>query len=221
MAYIKETQKDKNYVFSLERNVKAYMLYTIIILGVVSICLAIALAGLMPLKQTKPYLLFFADGETNFVKINEANMDMRADVALLKSILAGYVKNRELINRVNDKERYEIIRVQSKRQVWNAFQNLIAQQGSVYTTPNIYRDIKIINVAVLSDKVATIDFYATIYDEERTLNTSTSTKYRASLEYEFAEDTQTYNSSLENPTGFRINKYMITEIVDKESETKK
>lgn len=215
MAWIKEEKKDKSYLFSLERNIKAYMFYTILILGVVSICLAIALAGLTPLKQTKPYLLFFADGETNFVKVNEANLDVRADEALLKSILAGYVKNRELINRINDAERYEIVRVQSKRVVWSAFQNLVNQKNSIYTTPNLYRNIKILNVAILSQKVATIDFYSTIYDEEET--TRTSKKYRASVEYDFETSNETYNDAINNPTGFKIKKYTISEIVDKDN----
>ncbi|XTO85259.1 hypothetical protein J0E88_10965 (plasmid) [Campylobacter coli] len=40
---------------------------------------------------------------------------MRADENLLKSILAGYVKKRETINRVDDSERYEEIRLQSQK----------------------------------------------------------------------------------------------------------
>ena len=177
---IKEEKKDKSYLFKLERNIKAYMLYTIIILGVICLTLAGAIITLTPLKETKPYLLFFADGETNFVKINDANMDIRADEALLKSILAGYVKNRELINRINDIERYEIVRIQSKRQVWTAFQNLVKQPNSIYSTPAIYRDIKILNVAILSNKVATIDFYASIKDENENPTPFGNKKYRAS-----------------------------------------
>lgn len=217
--WIKEPIKNKNYIFHLERNIKAYMFWTILILGVVSVCLAIALTALTPLKQTKPYLLFFADGETNFVKVTEANINIRANEALLKSILAGYVKNREQINRVNDVERYEIIRAQSKKAVWKGFESLVNQQNSIYTTPSLYRDIKILNVTILSDKVATIDFYSTIYNEERTHNESK--KYRASVEYNFGEEDQTYNNAINNPTGFLINKYTISEIIDKVESEKK
>lgn len=212
MAILKDEKKDKSYLFKLERNIKAYMLYTIIILGLISLSLATAIITLTPLKETKPYLLFFADGETNFVKINEANMDVRADEALLKSILAGYVKNREQINRINDVERYEIIRIQSKRQVWTAFQNLVTTPNSIYTQPALYRDIKILNVAILSQKVATIDFYASIKDENNT--PYESKKYRASVEYDFKNTQETYNNAIENPTGFIINRYTISEIVE-------
>ena len=211
---IKEEKKDKSYLFKLERNIKAYMLYTIIILGVVCLALAGAIITLTPLKETKPYLLFFADGETNFVKVNDANMDIRADEALLKSILAGYVKNRELINRINDIERYEIVRIQSKRQVWTAFQNLVKQPNSIYSTPAIYRDIKILNVAILSNKVATIDFYASIKDENENPTPFGNKKYRASVEYDFENSQETYNNAVENPTGFKINRYTLSEIVE-------
>lgn len=218
MAYIQETKKDKNYVFMLERNIKAYMFWTILILGIVSISLAVAIAMLTPLKEKKPYLLFFADGQTNFVKVAEANLDVRADEALLKSILAGYVKNREMINRINDIERYQIVRIQSKRAVWSAFENLVKQKNSIYTIPNFYRDIKIINVALLSTKVATIDFFATTYQDDITQGTTTRKKYRASVEYGFEESMELYNDAIENPTGFKVIKYTISEIIDKENE---
>ena len=51
---IKEDKKDKSYLFKLERNIKAYMLYTIIILGVICLTLAGAIITLTPLKETKP-----------------------------------------------------------------------------------------------------------------------------------------------------------------------
>ena len=211
---IKEEKKDKSYLFKLERNIKAYMLYTIIILGVICLTLAGAIITLTPLKETKPYLLFFADGETNFVKVNDANMDIRADEALLKSILAGYVKNRELINRINDIERYEIVRIQSKRQVWTAFQNLVKQPNSIYSTPAVHRDIKILNVAILSNKVATIDFYASIKDENENPTPFGNKKYRASVEYAFENSQETYNNSLKNPPGIKTNRYTLSEIVE-------
>lgn len=98
----KEKKTDPNYLFLLERNLKAYMLYIILILALISTLLALSLVFLMPLKETKPYLVFFSNGESNFVKVTEANYPIRSDESLMKNILSGYVLNRETINRIND-----------------------------------------------------------------------------------------------------------------------
>lgn len=211
-----EIKKDPNFIFKLERNIKAYMLYTIIILAFTSIILSLSIMFLTPLKETKPYLVFFSDAQTNFVKIKEANLDIRKDTALLKNILAGYVKNRELINRIDDIQRYEIIRIQSSKPVWEAFSNLVKAKNSIYTTQNLYRDIQIINVSILNDFIATIDFVA--QQSNRTKTTMSYKKYRATLKYNFEAQEDNYNSVIKNPTGFIVDDYAITDIIEEEKQ---
>ncbi|WP_273212092.1 type IV secretion system protein [Helicobacter rodentium] len=208
--FFKEKKTDPNYLFLLERNLKAYMLYIILILALISTLLALSLIFLMPLKETKPYLVFFSNGENNFVKVTEANYPIRSDEALMKNILSGYVLNRETINRINDEERYEITRIQSDLNVWKAFQSLVTQKNSIYTTKNLYRNIRILNVTLLSKNVATIDFAI-----EQTNKTRTETQffnYRASLEFDFAPKVDTYNTTIKNPTGFIVKNYALTAI---------
>ena len=209
--FFKEKKTDPNYLFLLERNLKAYMLYIILILALISTLLALALVFLMPLKETKPYLVFFSNGENNFVKVTEANYPIRSDEALMKIILSGYVLNRETINRINDEERYEITRIQSDINVWKAFQNLVTEKNSIYTTKNLYRNIRILNVTLLSKNVATIDFVI-----EQTNKTRTETQffnYRASLEFDFApKEDNTYNTTIKNPTGFVVKNYALNAI---------
>ena len=209
--FFKEKKTDPNYLFLFERNLKAYMLYIILILALISTLLALALVFLMPLKETKPYLVFFSNGENNFVKVTEANYPIRSDEALMKNILSGYVLNRETINRINDEERYEITRIQSDINVWKAFQNLVTEKNSIYTTKNLYRNIRILNVTLLSKNVATIDFVI-----EQTNKTRTETQffnYRASLEFDFApKEDNTYNTTIKNPTGFVVKNYALNAI---------
>ena len=220
--FFKEKKTDPNYLFLLERNLKAYMLYIILILALISTLLALALVFLMPLKETKPYLVFFSNGENNFVKVTEANYPIRSDEALMKNILSGYVLNRETINRINDEERYEITRIQSDVNVWKAFQSLVTQKNSIYTTKNLYRNIRILNVTLLSKNVATIDFVI-----EQTNKTRTETQffnYRASLEFDFApKEDNTYNTTIKNPTGFVVKNYALNaiDINSNESNNKK
>lgn len=219
MAIINEEKVDPNYIFKIERNIKAYMLYIIIILGVVSISLAIAIAMLVPLKETKPILLKFSDADARFVTIDDTNLNVRNNEALLKSILAGYVKNREMINRIDDIERYEEVRTQSSREVWEAFQQIIANPESIYTTKNYFRNIKIINVSILSQNVATIDFQAEVTNPNRT--EIAYKKYRSAIEYDFNNIKQTQAETMQNPTGFIVKKYQLSEIMEEKEEKAK
>ncbi|EAI7263285.1 virulence protein [Campylobacter lari] len=212
MAFNDE-KKDPNFVFQLERNIKAYMLYMILILSSIVILLALAIIFIAPLKEVKPYLVFFSDGETNFVRVEQAGMDMRADENLLKSILAGYVKKRETINRIDDSERYEEIRLQSKKNVWDTFANLVKTPNSIYTTKGLYRNIEIINVSIFNKNVATIDFIAKITNRDATENNFK--KYRATMYFDFQPIEITYNSVPKNPTGFIVEQYSITDIIEK------
>ncbi|MCV3531293.1 VirB8/TrbF family protein [Campylobacter sp. CNRCH_2007_0968H] len=218
MAFNDE-KKDPNFIFQLERNIKAYMLYMILILSSIVILLALAIIFIAPLKEVKPYLVFFSDGETNFVRVEQAGMDMRADENLLKSILAGYVKKRETINRIDDSERYEEIRLQSKKNVWDTFTNLVKTPNSIYTTKGLYRNIEIINVSIFNKNVATIDFIAKITNRDATENNFK--KYRATMYFDFQPIEITYNSVPKNPTGFIVEQYSITDIIENNENSDK
>lgn len=210
---LNEPKKDPNFLFKLERNIKAYMLYIIMILGVSVILLAGAIIAIAPLKEVKPYLMFFSDGDTNFVKVKPATLDVRSDLALLKSILAGYVKNREKINRIDDIQRYETTRIQSKKEVWVTFQNIVKNPNSIYATSNITREIRIVNVSILQKNIAQVDYVATVNNITKS-NKDEITKWRATLEFDFKEVMDTYNSTIKNPTGFQVLKYAVEKVDD-------
>ena len=203
---------DPNFIFKMERNIKAYMFYIIIALLVVSVSLSIAIALLTPLKETKPVLLKFSEADSRFVTMSDTNLNVRSDEQLLKSILAGYVKNREMINRIDDIERYNEIRVQSSRQVWEAFQTLVADPSSIYTKKNYYRDIQIINVTLLSQTIATVDFQAIITNPSET--EKTYMKYRSAIEYDFENQSGNFKDNMQNPTGFKVSQYKVTQIIE-------
>lgn len=205
-----ELKKDPNHIFALERNIKQYMFVLNIIFACIIILLIILFAVLLPLKQEKPYLVFFSDAQTNFVKVEPANMDIRSDEALLKGIIAGYVLKRETINRINDIQRYDEVRIQSKPSVWNTFKTLVTQNNSIYSMKGIFRKIRIINSSILSKNVATVDFTATVINEAT--GEKSFKRYRATLNYDFTQQELNFKSLPKNPTGFIVNEYALTEV---------
>lgn len=205
-----DLRKDPNHIFALERNMKQYLFVLNIIFAIIIILLFVLFTILLPLKEEKPYIVFFSDAQNNFVRVEPANFNIRADEAMLKGIIAGYVLKRETINRVDDIERYEEIRNQSKSNVWNTFSALVTQNGSIYSAKGIYRDIKIINSSILSKNIATVDFTATII-HEATAEKSFK-RYKATLNYDFTQQELNFDSLPKNPTGFIVNEYALTEV---------
>lgn len=208
----RDLKRDPNHIFRTERNIKATMFLWILILSVIIMLLIVGFFILLPLKQKEPYLVFFSNADTNFVRVEQGNYDIRADEALLKSIIASYLLNREIINRIDDIERYEKIRIQSSKEVWELFETIVKQDGSIYQAKDVYRNAKIINLSILSKNVANIDFIT----ETRSGNSNRALlkRYRATLQYDFINQELSFDSVPENPSGFVVTGYALTEIFD-------
>lgn len=101
-----EYKKDANFLFKLERHIKQYMFFWIIAESAIIALLIITIMVMLPLKQNVPYLVFFSNAESNFVRVEQGNLNIRSEEALLKSILASYVQKRETINRIDDELRF-------------------------------------------------------------------------------------------------------------------
>lgn len=208
----RELKTDPNYIFRVERNIKAIMFLWILILSVIVILLIVGFFILLPLKQKEPYLVFFSNADTNFVRVEQGNYNIRADEALLKSIIATYLLNRETINRIDDIERYEKIRLQSSKEVWEVFETIVKQEGSIYQEKDLYRNVKIINLSILSKNVANIDFITETKNGNS--NKTMLKRYRATLQYDFINQELSFDSVPENPSGFIVTGYALTEIFD-------
>ncbi|WP_285818757.1 VirB8/TrbF family protein [Helicobacter bilis] len=209
----KELKKDPNYIYQTERTLKQTMFLIILALCVVIVFLVIGFFVLLPLKQKQPYLVFFSNADTNFVRVEQANYNIRADEALLKSILASYLLNREIINIIDDIERFEKVRIQSSYDVWDMFEKIVKQDGSIYQEKDIYCNVKIINLSILSKNIANIDFVTETFNIGEP-NKILTKRYRATLEYDFKNQELSYDNVPENPSGFVVKGYALTEIFD-------
>lgn len=204
----KEYKKDTNFLFKLERHIKQYMFFWIIIESALIVILALTIMAILPLKQNVPYLVFFSNAETNFIRVTPGNLDIRSEEALLKTILASYVQKRETINRIDDEVRFEDVRDQSSHKVWDTFRRIVTQENSIYQNQDIYREIQILNLSVLSKNVANVDFISTTTDSKN----KSLKRYRATLKYDFVNQHISFDSVPRNPTGFVVEDYALTEV---------
>ena len=168
-----------------------------------------SLAILMPLKETKPYLVFFSEPQGSFFRIETQGFNVRSDIALLKSLLAGYVIKRETINRIDDDMRYREVALQSENKVYKIFQQAVTQSGSIYQTKNLYREIEVINSQILSQDVATIEFIAK--ERQGELQTGYQ-RYKATLKFGFEPKEIKENAIPLNPTGFIVYEYALSKV---------
>ncbi len=76
---------------------------------------------------------------------------------------------RETINRVDDSERYEEIRLQSQKCVGNILKLSKSSKFYLYNARS-FRSIEIINVSIFNKNVATIDFIAKITNRDGSEN---------------------------------------------------
>lgn len=203
-----ELKRDANVLFKLERHIKQYMFFWIILESIIIALLVLAIIIMLPLKQNVPYLVFFSNAESNFVRVEQANLNIRAEEALLKSILVSYVQKRETINHIDDEHRFEDVREQSSRKVWDTFRRIVTQDDSMYSNKELTREVHIVNLSVLSKEVANVDFITIVQDAKN----KSLKRYRATLKYDFVEQSINFTSVPRNPTGFVVQEYALTEI---------
>ncbi|TLD85192.1 virulence protein [Helicobacter sp. MIT 11-5569] len=201
--------KDPNYIFQLEKNITKILFLLVIALTTMLTLAILAIAILLPLKETKPYLVFFSDPQGSFFRVETEGFNVRSDVALLKSLLAGYVLKRETINRIDDDIRYREIALQSDNKVYGVFQKAVTQQGSIYQTRNLYREIEIINSQLLSNDIASVEFIAITRQGE--LQTGYQ-RYKATLKFGFETREIAENAIPLNPTGFKVYEYALSKV---------
>lgn len=182
---------------------------SLIISLILNIALVIAIMLLLPLKEKKPYLMFFSNAEQNFVRVLPIGEQIRGEEALIKTLIASYVSKRETINRIDDANRYLDIREQSNAKVWDYFSEIIKEKDSIFQDESYTQKIIIKNVATIAEGIAQVDYVVEKFKNE---NLETTKAYRATLQYTF--DTQILKASdvARNPLGFIVTKYAISEI---------
>lgn len=204
-----DTIKDAHTIFAIEKKTYDFVLNLNKLLIALVVMLSILIISLFPLKEKEPYLIGFSNASQNFVHIERANETITTNEALIRSLIGAYIINRETINHFDDTERYEIIRTQSSYKVWKIFENIVAQEASVYGNTNLTRSVKVVNVAKWKNGYANAEVSISLY----ALGALQSQKrYKITLMYKFNTLDIDFESLPKNPTGFEVQEYAVTEI---------
>lgn len=204
-----ETVQDAGSIFKMERKIGDYLILIALFFFLTSFIEFVIILALLPLKEKEPYLVTFTNDTQSFAIIQKADQSITANEALNRQLLGAYILSRESINRIDDKQRNEIIREQSSPEVWSVFERIIAQEDSIYSNENLTRVVRIVNISIIKKGYANADvsislFYNGILKSEK--------RYRIVISYKFKTLAIDYKSLPKNPTGFTVTGYSITEI---------
>lgn len=216
-----ERVNDARSIFLTERNIHKNIIYIAFFFFLTTIVCLILIISLFPLKEKEPYLVAFSEASQNFVTIERADSTITSNEALVRSLIGSYIINRETINHIDDKKRYDVVKNQSSPRVWKNFESIIAQEKSIYTNANLIRDIEIINIAKWKDGYSNVDVVIKLYNSQG-MYLESEKRYRIIIVYKFQKQKITFDNISINPTGFQVLDYSITQLaVIKELDSNK
>lgn len=204
-----DTIQDANSVFAAEKKTYDFVINLNKLLIAIVVIELILIITLFPLKEKEPYLVGFSNATQNFVHIEKANETITANEALIRNLLGSYIINRETINHFDDEERYEVIRMQSTGKVWKVFENIVAQENSVYGNSHLTREVKIVNIAKWKNGYANAEVAITLLSQGII---QSQKRYKITIMYKFNTIEIDFDSLPKNPTGFEVQEYAVTEI---------
>lgn len=176
----------------------------------IAVLQAVAIAVLLPLKTTETVMLL-VDRTTGYVQeIDPTSAGrLRADDALLQSLLAQYVAAREGYDRASLQSDYR------KAALWSAGQARSSYIGSMARNSadspiNRYRSTETLEVQVKS--VSQIDRGAALVRFDTILQTSNGQRtldgsWIAAVNYQFSDAPMSYEDRLINPLGLQVTSY--------------
>lgn len=207
-----EKVNDARSLYMLEKTIHKNIIYVAFFFFATTIVCLFLIIALFPLKEKEPYLVGFSDVAQNFVTIEKADSVITSNEALVRSLIGAYILQRESINHIDDKKRFNIIKAQSSSKVWNNFEAIIAQEKSIYTNKELLREIEIVNIAKWKDGYSNVDIVARLFNTSTGMQLESEIRYRVIIVYRFDKQKITFENIPINPTGFKVIDYAITQI---------
>ena len=207
-----EKVNDARSLFMLERTIHKNITYVAFFFFATTIVCLLLIMAVFPLKEKEPYLVGFSDVTQNFVTIERADSTITSNESLVRSLIGAYITQRETINHIDDKKRYQIVKAQSSSKVWNNFEAIVAQEKSIYTNNDLMREVEIVNIAKWKDGYSNVDVVVRLYNTALGMSLESEKRYRIIIVYKFETQKITFDNIPINPTGFKVIDYAITQI---------
>lgn len=171
---------------------------------------------LFPLKEIKPIFYEFKDSNDNFVMVQAAEGNLRANGRLIAMFLRQYVDDRETVDKQTEETiRYPRVMSMSDDAVATNFKNVYGNKSTgLYFREGFKRAVNITRDASLDYGLHQIEFQTidTIEGKagEAQGREPTVNEWVATVSYDFSNQLVSYDKSLMNPMGIFIQEYTLS-----------
>jgi type IV secretion system protein VirB8 len=175
--------------------------------GGVAILALTALVGVLPLKESVPYVIT-KDAQTGFVEVAQAaGPALREDEALAQFHLVRYVTARESYDPQDLQTSYELVYALSSRAVWDTYDPLYRRSAPGNLLKRYGRrtrvETRIKSVSLLATDQALVRFATT----RRTGSQEDVEHWAATVTFRYAQPGEDLASRSKNPLGFEVVAY--------------
>lgn len=203
---------ETDIIESKNKQIKTYRLLSLF-LGVSVIAVAVAIAGLTPLKTVEPFVLR-VDNTTGFVdKVEPYNVNRNTvNEAVIRYFLARYIENREGYEWFTVQNMYDYVESTSGKSVFDAYKNYMMSEYSPVKklAKSLKMQVKVNGITFLDNDTAQIRFTKMIADPDGKQATGYQvTKWLATVKFDFSKKITTEQQRLLNPLGMSVISYRV------------
>jgi type IV secretory pathway component VirB8 len=163
--------------------------------------------SLLPLKTVETRYVEFQTGGNNFVSIADANSDLSANDALISMLLRKYVVDRETINQIDEKERYQAVYAMSTEETATEFKKFYGGDNALIYKEGFRRKIVLGPTTRLAKNIVVIDFQTTDTNVQKPEQAPVTKEWQATIKYGFAAQQVKEDQKELNPIGIFVMNY--------------
>lgn len=197
---------DASYQQALKNN----RLLTHLLLGLlgVVIVLVIGIVSLFPLKSKEFHLYEFSNAGNNFIRITKVGEEIKNRPLLIAYFLRAYVQAREPLNKVDETERYAVVRAMSSDKVFAAFRATYGNKSSPLYKEGFKRGIEITRDGAVDVGIHQIEFKTK--DSTDGIKGENTQEWFANIAYTFDAQAVSFDQQFFNPIGMVITEYTLS-----------
>ena len=179
--------------------------------GVIIIALAIALSFAFPLKTTQYILYEFSQSGQTVHRVGDSKGLVSRKVYLLRQAMREYIKDKESIDALTEKQRFARVQNMSTTQVFNNFKTRTLKTYQLFA--NKIRKITIVLDTPFANNyslgVHVVDFI--VEDSNKDGSNKRTTYWSANIGYSFEQQKIKVDDLIHNFLGISINSYTINQ----------
>lgn len=172
--------------------------------------LSSVIIAMFPLKTTELVVYEFKTGTQNFVKVQAAGQNMRANEPLLDRFIREYVTYREKVDRLTEQDRYRRVYAMNSADENKRFRAAYGGEDAPVNQPGFNRDVKIIRSTRLANSYYQVEFQTSDSWEDTPDVPPVENEWVATMAFTFSDQMVSKEEANFNPLGLFVSRYSLS-----------